>query len=185
MTVYELPTSLNVGGVEYDIRTDYRAILDVLIAMNDPELDDEAKAYVLLDIMYPDLEKIPQEHIAEAYDKACEFIDCGQKDDGKNHPKTIDWEQDAGMIVPAVNSVAHTEIRAMQYLHWWSFFGYFMEIHESLLSSVISIRQKQDKRKELDKWEKEFYRDNKALIDLKRKETEAEKSAKENILKWL
>lgn len=185
MIGYELPTSLSIRGVEYAIRTDFRAILDVLMAMNDPDLDNEAKGIVLLTIMYPDIEQIPHEDLTEAYTKACEFIDCGQKDDGKNHPKTIDWEQDSGIIVPAVNSVAHVDIRTLPYLHWWSFFGYFMEIRESLLSTVVNIRQKKAKHKKLDKWEEEFYRDNKALVDFTHKESEEDKEIKANMMKWL
>ena len=42
MTAYELPTSLNISGVDFSIRTDFRVIIDILIAMNDPELDEQA-----------------------------------------------------------------------------------------------------------------------------------------------
>ena len=34
MTAYELPTSLNISGVDFSIRTDFRVIIDILIAMN-------------------------------------------------------------------------------------------------------------------------------------------------------
>lgn len=185
MIGYDLPTSVCVGGVEYPIRTDFRAVLDVLCAMNDPELDGRAKSIVLIQIMFPEWQDIPADHLEECCKQACEFIDCGQKDDGRPHPKMIDWEQDAPIIVPAVNSVAHTEIRAVPYLHWWTFWGYFMEVGESLLSSVLNIRDKKARHKKLEKWEQEFYRENKALIDFKRKETEEEKAARESIEKWL
>ena len=36
--MYELPTSLNVCGVEYAIRSDYRAALDVLSAFSAVDL---------------------------------------------------------------------------------------------------------------------------------------------------
>ena len=120
-----------------------------------------------------------------AYEKACVFIDCGMKDDGKPRPRTIDWEQDAVIIIPAVNNVAHTEIRALSYLHWWTFFGYFMEIGESQLSSVVNIRQKKARGKKLEKWERDFYRENKELVDLKPHESEEIREEKQNILKWL
>ena len=97
----------------------------------------------------------------------------------------IDWEQDAPIIVPAVNSVAHTEVRSVEYMHWWTFWGYFMEVGESLLSSVLNIRDKKAKHKKLEKYEQEFYRENKELIDFKRRETEEEKAARESIEKWL
>ena len=38
MYAWKLPTSLNVGGTDYKIRTDYRVILDILAAMNDPDI---------------------------------------------------------------------------------------------------------------------------------------------------
>lgn len=185
MNAYELPTSLVVGGVEYSIRTDFRAVLDVLIAANDPELDEESKVLVMLEIMFPDLEQIPPQDLQEACEKVCKFIDCGQKDDGRPKPRLLDWEQDGAMIVPAVNNVAHTEIRALPYLHWWTFWGYFMQIGEGLMSSVISIRHKKVTGEKLEKWEEKFYKENRSLVDLKKPETQEIKAEKESILKWL
>ena len=34
--IYDLPTSLEVSGEIYEIRSDYRYALDILIALNDP-----------------------------------------------------------------------------------------------------------------------------------------------------
>ena len=172
-SAWEFPTSLNIGGVDYEIRTDYRAVLDLLTALNDPELEDEDKnvtAYmqsqVILQIMFPNCDEIPAEHIQEALDKVAEFIDMGISDESKK-PKTMDWEQDATIIISAVNKVLNTEIRAVQYMHWWTFLGAYMEIGESLFSNVLHIRQKMAKKKKLEKWEQEFYKENKSLIDFK------------------
>ena len=176
MNVWNFPTSLNIGGVEYEIRTDYRVILDLLMALNDPELsdsDNKMSAYMqsrlILEIMFPDWDNIPQEHIQEALDKVAEFIDMGIGDDSKK-PKTMDWEQDAPIIIPAINKVLNKEIRAEKYLHWWTFLGAYMEIGEGLFSNVIHIRQKKAKGKKLEKWEQEFYKENKSLIDFQHKE---------------
>lgn len=185
MICYELPTSLNIKGVEYAIRTDFRAILDILIACNDSDLDTQGKGIVMLKILFVDWDKLPLQHIEEACRKACDFIDCGQKDDGKLHPKMIDWEQDAAIIIPAVNNVAHTEVRAVPYLHWWTFLGYFMEIRESMLSSVIHIRQKKSKHKKLEKWEQEFYNENRDIVDFKSSDSKEIRKEKDNLLKWL
>ena len=176
MNVWNFPTSLNIGGVEYEIRTDYRVILDLLMALNDPELsdsDNKMSAYmqsrVILEIMLPDWDNIPQEHIQEALDKVAEFIDMGIGDDSKK-PKTMDWEQDAPIIIPAINKVLNREIRAEKYMHWWTFLGAYMEIGEGLFSNIIHIRQKKAKGKKLEKWEQEFYKENKSLIDFQHKE---------------
>lgn len=184
MTGYSLPTSICVCGEEYPIRTDFRAVLDVLVAMNDKELDGWAKSIVLLQIMFPDWQSIPDNHLEECIEKVCDFIDCGQQDDGKPHPKMIDWEQDAPIIVPAVNSVAHTEVRSCEYLHWWTFWGYFISIGESLLSSVLNIRQKISKHEKLEKNEKEFYQENRELINFRNdQQTNDDMEFWENLLK--
>lgn len=176
MNVWYFPTSLNIGGVEYEIRTDYRVILDLLMALNDPELSDSDKkmstymqSRVILEIMFPDCDNIPQEHIQEALDKVAEFIDMGIGDDSKK-PKTMDWEQDAPIIIPAINKVLNKEIRAEKYMHWWTFLGAYMEIGEGLFSNIIHIRQKKAKGKKLEKWEQDFYKENKSLIDFQHKE---------------
>ena len=185
MNSYELPTSLNVSGVDFAIRTDYRDILNILISQADPELGPEEKMAVMLQVLYVDCEKLQPEMLKEAVDKAVEFIDCGQEDDGGNHPRLIDWEQDAALIIPAVNRITGKEIRAVPYMHWWSFWAAYMEIGECLLSNIIGIRSKKAKGKKLEKYEKDFYRENKKLIDMNARLTEEEKKQKASLEKWL
>lgn len=185
MTAYDLPTSLCVCEKEYPIRSDFRDVLNILIAMNDPELDDQAKMLVMLKILYPGWREIPPDDMEKALTEASRFIDCGFRDDGRGNPKVIDWQEDANIIIPAVNAVAHKEVRAEKYLHWWTFMAYFSEIGESLFSTVIGIRLKKKKGKKLEKWEKDFYKENRNLVDMRTQETEEIKREKEAILKWL
>lgn len=185
MNAYDLPTSLTIGEVEYRIRYNWRAILDILCACADPELDEQTKALCLLQIFYPDWDKIPADRLEEACNKACEFIDCGQKNDGKPKPKMIDWTQDAPIIIPEINKVAGKEVRTDPNIHWWTFFGWFMGIGEGLLASVLHVRGKKARHKKLEKWEQEFYNANKAIVDMKAPETDEIRQEKENILKWL
>lgn len=182
---WQLPKTLNVGGVDYNIRYQFGAVLDVLSAYGDPDLEPDEKQEVLLTIIFPDASEIPNEHIQEAIQKASDFIDCGQKDDGKPRPKVMDWNQDADIIIPAINNVAGKEIRAEPDLHWWTFWGYFISIGDSLFSNVIHIRKKKKSGKKLDKWEQEFYKSNKTLVDFRSSESEEIKAEKESILKWL
>ena len=39
--MWNLPRSIELGGEQYEVRTDFRAILDILRAMADPELNEE------------------------------------------------------------------------------------------------------------------------------------------------
>ncbi|MBQ5686451.1 MAG: hypothetical protein IIV23_02015, partial [Ruminococcus sp.] len=72
--IYDLPTSLSVCGVEYEIRSDFRAVLDVIIALNDAELKDHEKMRVALYIFYPEFEHMPNEHCREALRQCFWFI---------------------------------------------------------------------------------------------------------------
>lgn len=184
-SLWDFPTSLNIGGNDYEIRTDFRAVLDLLTALNDKELHDEdpnieayIKSRIVLEIMFPHCDDIPEEHIQEAIDKVADFIDMGISDNGKR-VKTMDWEQDAPILIPAINKVLNKEIRAEKYVHWWTFLGAYMEIGESLFSSVVSIRLKKAKGKKLEKHEQEFYKENKSLIDF---ETKNQRSSEEKNL---
>ena len=182
MNAWELPTSLQVGGEEWKIRTDFRAILDILKYFSDPEYELDEQWEICLDILYEDYEHMPYHLQNEAAEKAMEFIDMGIKDDGKRKPQTMDWEKDAAVIIPSVNRVLGKEVRVLEYLHWWTFLGAYMEIGESLFSQIISIRQKKAKNKKLEKWEQEFYKENKALIDLPVKRVERDQEEKNELL---
>lgn len=173
-----LPKTLEVGGTHYPIETDYRNILVFLAACSDPDLSTEEKIYILLKRLYRDgLEQIPQENMEESASQAKWFVDCGQEDDDrKTARKVMDWEQDEAILFPAVNKVAGVETRAAPYIHWWTFSGYFMEIEEGTFSTVLGIRQKKAKGKKLEKWEQEFYRNNKKLCDLRKRYTAEEQA---------
>lgn len=188
MTAWELPTSLSVSGRDYEIRTDYRVILDILSAMNDPEIfepgmtekeKDMERTLTMLQILYINFDSMPPRDWQEAAGKAKDFIDCGIRDDGKPKPRLMDWDQDAPLIVPAVNKAAKMDVRSVKYMHWWTFLGFYMEIGECLLATVVNIRDKKRRGKKLEKWEKEFYQNNKSLVDLRIKHTERSKEEKE------
>lgn len=173
-----LPESLAIAGIAYPIETDYRNVLLILAAANDPDYTPEEKLYILLKRLFREhLDRIPRGDWEEAAGQAKWFIDCGREDDEKRvHPKVIDWEQDEAIIFSAINKVAGTETRSVPYLHWWTFMGYFMEIGEGTLSVVIGIRQKKARGKKLEKWEQDFYRNNKALCEIKKRYSEEEQA---------
>lgn len=166
--MYKLPFSISVNGQDFSIRErgDFRMVLDCFNALNDIEMDKQTRILTCLIIFYEDLNSFEdiQEHaedIEELVKKMMEFFNVNQPESGRvvNY-KLIDWEQDAPMICSAVNNVAGKEIRAEEYLHWWTFLGYYMAVGESALSTVVGIRSKLMKGKKLEKYEQEFKRDN-------------------------
>ena len=168
-----LPEQLSINGTERAIRTDFRVALLIFQAFNDPDLTTYEQGRVMIDCLYENSSNIPGSDYEEAYKKAIWFLDGGiegPKGEGGNAPKKVmDWEQDEQIIFSAVNKVAGFETRASDYIHWWTFLGYFNEVGEGLFTTVINIRNKLNKGKKLDKVEKEFYKENRTLIDLKTK----------------
>ena len=164
--MYELPTSLEVDGIDYPIRSDYRAALDICVALADPELSDQDKAVALLTILYEDYDQIVS--YEEAIKKALWFISCGNDSEPRRKaPKLMDWEQDFQYIVAPINRVAGCDVRSAEYMHWWTFIGYYYEIGDCMFANIVSIRNKKAKGKKLEQYEKEFYRENREMIDLK------------------
>lgn len=171
MYAWELPTTVDINGRDVPIATDYRQILNILVLLKDPDLTVQERWLVALNLFYK--EPLKSDEVDRAVEAMGEFIDTGVQSN-KNAPTVMDWEQDAPIILPAVNRTLGYECRSVEYLHWWTFLGAYMEIGESLYSQVVSIRQKRAMGKKLEKHEKEFEHNNKKLITLKRKLTEEE-----------
>lgn len=180
----DLPCTLTVGNKELKIRSDYRIALRILVAYQDPELNQYERAEVMLRCLYVDkLEEI--EDLEGAMKQAVWFLNGGNYDEPIPGPRIMDWEQDEQLIFSSVNKVAGKEVRSEEYIHWWTFLGYMREIEEGLLTNVLNIRRKKATGKKLEKYEKEFYEKNVDLIKLKPKYTEAEQKEKEELLKML
>ena len=172
---YLLPKSLMVNGTEYAIRYQYTAILDIFKALNDPELEDNEKAYCMLYILYEDFDEMPPDDYQEAFSVAKEFIDNGVEESKRKNVKMVDFEQDARIMFPAINRVAGKEVRLEEDVHWWTFLGWFMEIGDCTYSQVLNIRSKKANGKKLEKWEQEFYSENKKMVDIQVRLSEEEK----------
>ena len=173
--MYDLPTSLEIGGAKYEIRSDYRAVLDICTALSDPDLSSQDKAAVVLDIFYPDFVEMPPEAYDESIKQCFWFINCGDEAQNQKAPKLMDWEQDWSKIVAPINRVCGEEIRSVKYMHWWTFIGYYYEIGgDCLFSQIVRIREKLARGKKLDKGEREWYSKNRNLVDFKKTYSETE-----------
>ena len=186
-----LPEHLTIGDTDYPIRFDYRNVLQVFEAFSDPELEAAEKWIVAVYLLFEDfscaddvLEALENGFdIEEAAKQINWFIHAG-KIQGKDIELPVyDWIQDEQMIFSAVNKVAGKETRELEYLHWWTFLGYFNEVGEGTFSFIVGIRNKLNKKKKLEKHEEEFLQHNKELVllDYKRSMTEEERKEEERI----
>ena len=185
---YELPTSVEIDGLEFAIRTDFRVILDIFAALDDSELNDQERAFAVLQMFYPDFDELV--NYDAAIKELFKFINGGTEDvDQRRRPKLVDWQQDSQYIIAPINHVIGTEIRAIPYdmetntggLHWWTFLAAYTEIGDCLFAQIVRIRDQKARGKKLDKSDQEFYKKNREIVDIKRRYTPEED---EFIKKW-
>lgn len=166
--MYEIPTYIEINKQSYPIRNkgDYRMVLDCFVTLNDETLPKNERIYAALIIFYEGMESLSDlnqfEDINEAVKQMFIFFNCGNnpEDNSSNMLKLINWEQDSQIICAAVNKVAGQEIRIVEYMHWWTFMGYYLSIGQSVLSQVVNLRYKLAKGTKLEKWERQFQQDN-------------------------
>ena len=172
--MYELPSSVAVCEKEYAIETDFRAILDIFSVMSDGDLTRGEQTIGILGIFYKDFLSMPSECFEEAVRKIFWFINGGKEEKQGKPPKLMDWEQDFQYLIAPINRIVGQEIRSIEYLHWWTFLSYYQEIGDCYFAHIVRIRDLKARGKLKDKADKEFYRKNKEVIDLKTRYSEIE-----------
>lgn len=185
MSAYDLPTSLTIRGVAYPINYGWRNAIEILQISGKPEFTGIDKILALVDKIFLNIENIPPEAVMEAAVKARDFLDCGERSDGNPHPKLMDWEQDAPLIIAAINKEAGMDIRTDPNIHWWTVYNWFRNSSGGLWSNVLHMRIKMQKGEELSKEERRFLNENRDMVELKNKDTDATRRAKDEIKQLL
>ena len=182
MTKWQLPETAEIGGTVYVMNTDFRDVIEIMQYLDDPNTPEYLRWQIAIALFYEG--EIPLSHQQEAMEYLASFISYGNLN-SKPGPKLLDWEQDAGAIIADVNKVAGAELRALPYVHWWTFLSYFGAIGEGQLSTIVSIRDKLRRGKKLEKWEQEYYRNNKDRVDLPQRYSAEELAEQERLKKLL
>lgn len=167
--IYDLPIDVEINGTKHLIRNkcDYRVVLDVICALNDKDLTYKEKIQCALFIFYEDITQIDDFEIA--IKEMFYIINNGEDvdDTSNNKPQLMDWEHDFKQIAPPVSRILGYDIRTPnKYTHWYTFLGGYMEIGECIFATIISIRHKRLKGQKLDKWEQDFLREHRKMINL-------------------
>lgn len=168
LLVEELPSAVEIDGIEYAINTDFRCALRVILAFEDDELTGMEKQAVMLQNLYPEC----PENVEQALKLAGKFLNGG--DDGKGDDDTpmrlYSFAQDANYIFAAFRQTHGIDLETAQ-LHWWKFLALFMDLgSETTFCNLVSLR-KRIKSGKATKEEVKAYRDMRDVIDLKEPDT--------------
>lgn len=183
MDKYKLCTSTEIGGKECEFDADFRNIIHIMNILNEPNLLEEERIAVALDLFYNDSSY--KSDILKAVEEMFFFISYGSSED--KHTKVsskplYDWEQDFDLIIAPVNKTLGFDCRGKDFLHWWTFLSAFMEMGECTLNTYMGIRDKLNKGKKLEKYEERIYRDNRDKIILKQKVDDSTQSIIDEIM---
>ena len=119
--LYEpLPKSVEVGGIPYPVKTDFRAVLKLIQEVRQTE-EPEARLLLVLGIF----KEMPQD-IQGAVQAVTGFIagvHAGRngREDNDNRKKTFCYEQDAPYIVSDFCNYYGIDLLTCKYLHWQKF----------------------------------------------------------------
>ena len=111
-----------------------RFILDILHRLNDASEPEFIRWRVALALFYEG--DLPRSDYPEAMQKLADFLNCGQTLPRSPAPPLLDWEQDAPLIAADINKAAGCEVRALPYLHWWTFMAWFNSIGDGQLATL-------------------------------------------------
>lgn len=157
-------TRIKIDNEIFDINTDFRNCLKIILAFEDENLTIEEKYYIMLKRLYgfiPDNQE-------EAIKKAILFLDCGEKNTAdEDKPRIYSFSKDAKYIYSAIEvSTPNLDLENIEYLHWWKFYYKFFDIKEgTTFSNIISLRDKKNRGK-LSKEEKILFINSKEILDL-------------------
>ena len=98
---------------------------------------------------------LPRSDYPEAMQKLADFLNCGQT------------------------------LRALPYLHWWTFMAWFNSIGDGQLATLLRVRSKLHHGQKLQPWEQDYYRKNKAMVDLRPRLNPAEIAERQRLQRLL
>lgn len=170
-SLYTLPTEKVLGEQVFSLRTDFRNVLKILSVLDDPDLPEYIRWLTALNLFYEP--EVPEQYRGDAMEYLAQFLSAGEES-GQPGPRLLDWQQDADAIISGVNKAAGQEVRALPYVHWWTFLSWFHGIDGGALATLVSIRERLARGQKLEDWQKDFYRQNKRKVDLKPRYSRAE-----------
>lgn len=159
----KFPTKIDIDGLIYDINTDFRNCLKIILAYEDDNLTIEEKTYIMLMRLYreiPDNQEL-------AIKKGILFLDCGEENKENDKPRTYSFSKDGKYIYAAIESSgSNLDLENIEYMHWWKFCYKFLEIgKDTTFSNIISLRDKKNRGK-LTSEEKNIFIESREILDL-------------------
>lgn len=150
------PTSLEIDGYEYELNTSWIVGYKSMCALEDNELTEEEKFFVIYELLFnndkPPLTENTASLIMEYLGGGGFNYNSNSNVKQKNYFK---WSVDYSLIFQGIAKVLGYSPRANEELHWWDFLLAFGEVGECMFSNIVRLREGSEKNtlsKEEKKW---------------------------------
>lgn len=180
-----LPTAVEIDGKEYEIDTDFRTSLQIIMAFEDVNLTSYEQSAIMLSLLYG--EEIPP-NINKAQELAIKFLNYGSEDgEGASSgqaERLYSFSKDAKYIYSAIKGTHGIDLETVD-LHWWKFCYLFLDLNEDCFFSKIIYYRTQRNRGKLTKEEQEYCAQIKDILDLPKVRTSQEIAAQNEFMELL
>lgn len=171
----KLPEYITIEDQKVLIDSDFRSCLSTILAFEDEELSNQEKYEILLLNTYTTIDEFIQIHVEEAIRQAILFLNGGKDEqinetENNNQPMRImrlySFGKDADYIFSAFRQTHGIDLNDIDYMHWWKFLAYFMDLgSDTTFSGIVNLR-KRIKTGKATKEERAAAREMKSLFDL-------------------
>jgi hypothetical protein len=164
LLVDELPSQLEVDGKSYDIRSDFRTCLRIILAFEDPELSAVEKSTVLLKNLYIEM----PDNLDEAVNQGVIFLNGGDifyAIDDNDSMRLYSFTKDSPLVLSAFKQTHNIDLERED-MHWWKFLALFMDLGgNTTFSNLVGLR-KRVRTGKATKEEREVARELGAIMDV-------------------
>lgn len=146
------PNSINIDNKDYEINSDFRTCLKIIICFEDKELTNYEKFIISLKLFY---KEIP-ENTEEAYKEMIKFLDVNEEEEKQDSKRVYSFTKDSLYIANAIRKTHNIDIETSE-MHWWKFISLFMELDKDCFFNHLIYLRKQKQKGKLTEAEKEMY----------------------------
>lgn len=181
-----LPVAVEIDGVTYDLNTDFRTGLGIMMMFEDAELTNYEKMLAMVRMLY---KEVPG-NVQKACELGVKFLNCGEEqkygsggDDGVG--RLYSFSQDAKYIYSAILQSHGVDLEQIDYLHWWKFSYMFLDLKEECFFNRIICLRRNKALGKMTKEERELYSKIRDIIDLPMVYTQEEKEVEDEFMRLL
>lgn len=178
----KFPTKIKVGNEILDVNSDFRNCLIIILAFEDEELTTYDKYEIMLARLFGKPISYFKNNLEEAINQAIKFLDCNEKYE-VTKKRTYSFKKDSKYIYSAINLTQKIDLNTIEYLHWWKFCIFFLDMDpNSTMSNIIYYRNKKNEGK-LTPDERKFYLQNYKLFSLEVEEDDETEQEDDDFMK--